>query len=98
MPVPNEGIPIRSPWRCARCDERKWDVVTWLWRNSRFGSALVTCSNCGFKWQEPGWEFDSDEGVWVNRWFEKDGLPDGRSVFTTRRRASIEAERTASGS
>lgn len=88
--IPNEKVAILSPWRCARCEQRRWEKVTWLWRNARFGSALVTCTNCGMKWQEPGWEFDDQQGIWVNRWFEKDGLPDGRATWS-RKRASNEA-------
>lgn len=69
-----------SSWRCARCDREPGIPVRWLWRNEKYGTALVDCDRCKWKWQEPGWR--CVDGVWVDNDHEVYGVGDGYAVWS----------------
>lgn len=78
--VIEDAIELQTSWRCPKCKRPPgWPITRWLWRNEKYGTALLDC-RCGHKWQEPGWV--NVDGGWVDMGYQEFGIGDGMGVWS----------------
>ena len=76
-----DAVELRSSWRCGRCKRPPGlPIRKWLWRNEKYGTALMKCPDCKWEWQEPGWR--NMDGGWVDMTYQEFGIGDGMGVWS----------------